>query len=114
MTWTPFKYTKPLYVLISNFTFSGGEHFVFTLKITKKATLVGATTGGGAHPCAFVGIDTGVMFKVPIGRSYDPETNEDWEGKGISPDISCSEEEALARAQEDISSKFSTTVDSKI
>ena len=65
-------------------------------------------------PCAFVGIETGVMFKVPIGRSYNPETNEDWEGKGVSPDISCPEEKALARAQEDISSKLSTTADSEI
>ncbi|MHA2295589.1 MAG: S41 family peptidase [Candidatus Hodarchaeales archaeon] len=105
-TWTPFKYTKLVYVLTGNFTFSGGEHFAYALKIHGKATLVGTNTGGGAHPVAFVGLDTGVLFKVPIGRTYDPKTNEDWEGKGVIPDISCSEDDALAEALKDSYNKL--------
>ncbi len=101
-TRTPFYYTKPVYVLTSGFTFSGGEHFAFALKIHKRATVVGAHTGGGAHPVAFIGLDTGIMFKVPIGRTYDPKTNKDWEGIGVAPDINCSEENALAEATNDI------------
>ena len=94
-TKTPFKYTKPVYALTSGFTGSCGEHFVFALKIHKKATLIGANTAGLAHPVAFVGLDTGILFKVPIGRTYDPTTKEDWEGIGVAPDISCSEDSAL-------------------
>lgn len=101
-TKTTFSYTKPVYVLTSGFTFSGGEHFAFPLKIHKRATIVGANTGGGAHPIALIGLDTGILFKVPIGRTYNPKTNEDWEGTGVTPDISCSEDNALTEAQKDI------------
>ena len=95
---TPFKYIKPVYALTSGFTGSCGEHFVFALKIHRKATLIGANTAGLAHPVAFVGLDSGILFKVPIGRTYNPETNEDWEGTGVAPDISCSEDIALTEA----------------
>jgi len=101
-TKTPFKYTKPIYALTSGFTGSCGEHFAFALKIHKKATLVGTNTAGLAHPVAFIGLDTGILFKVPIGRTYNPKTNEDWEGTGIAPDIRCSEDDALTEAEKDI------------
>jgi len=103
---TPFKYVKPVYALTSRFTGSCGEHFVFALKIHKKATLIGANTAGLAHPVAFVGLDTGILFKVPIGRTYNPKTNEDWEGTGITPDISCSEDTALTEALKIIYTKL--------
>jgi len=103
-TKTPFTYLKPVYVLTSGFTFSAGEHFTFALKIHKRATIVGSNTGGGAHPVALIGLDTGILLKVPIGRTYDPKTNEDWEGTGVAPDIRCSEDEALTEAEKDIHS----------
>ena len=37
---------KPVYVLTSAHTFSGGEEFVYDLKAQKRATIVGETTGG--------------------------------------------------------------------
>jgi len=106
-TKTPFKYTKPLYALSSGFTGSCGEKFVFALKIHKKATLVGTNTAGLAHPCALISLDTGILFKVPIGRTYNPKTNEDWEGTGVTPDIRCSEDNALTEALEDIRARAS-------
>ena len=104
-TETPFTYTKPIYVLTSHFTFSGAEHFAFAMKIHKRATLIGSNTGGGAHPVAIIGLDTGLLFKVPIGRTYDPRTNKDWEGTGVIPDIRCPEEEALTEAEKDLHMK---------
>lgn len=103
-TKTPFKYKKPIYALTSGFTGSCGEHFVFALKIHKKATLVGTNTAGLAHPVALIGLDTGILFKVPIGRTYNPKTNEDWEGTGVTPDIRSSEDDALTEAEKDINS----------
>jgi C-terminal processing protease CtpA/Prc len=41
---------KPIYVLTSARTFSGAEEFTYNLKNLKRATIVGETTGGGAHP----------------------------------------------------------------
>jgi len=112
-TRTPFKYMKPVYALTSGFTFSAGEHFAFALKIHKKATLVGTNTGGGAHPVVIIGLDTGIMFKVPIGRTYDPKTNEDWEGTGVTPDISCSEDAALTEAQKDTKKRLNAETTDK-
>jgi C-terminal processing protease CtpA/Prc len=41
---------RRVYVLISEMTFSGGEEFCYNLKTQGRATLIGQTTGGGAHP----------------------------------------------------------------
>lgn len=40
----------PVYVLTSSYTFSGAEEFSYNLKNLKRATIIGGTTGGGAHP----------------------------------------------------------------
>ena len=112
-TRTPFKYTKPIYVLTSSFTGSCGEHFAFALKIHKRATLVGTNTAGMAHPVAIIGLDTGILFKVPIGRTYNPETKEDWEGTGVATDIHCLEDNALAEALEDVHLRLITETTDK-
>ena len=41
---------KDVYVLTSNRTFSGAEEFANNLKVLKRATIIGETTGGGANP----------------------------------------------------------------
>ena len=42
--------SKPVYILTSLRTFSAAEEFTYNLKNLKRATIVGETTGGGAHP----------------------------------------------------------------
>ena len=63
---------QPVYVLTSHETFSGGEEFTFDLKTQKRATIVGETTGGGAHPVR--GLPAGDHFTigVPFGRNHQP------------------------------------------
>ena len=39
-----------LYILTSARTFSGAEEFTYNMKNLKRATVIGETTGGGAHP----------------------------------------------------------------
>lgn len=40
---------KPVYILTSSSTFSAAEQFCYDLKMLRRATLVGETTGGAAH-----------------------------------------------------------------
>lgn len=90
---------QPVYVLTSHQTFSGGEEFTFDLQTQKRATIVGETTGGGAHPVR--GLSAGDHFSigVPFGRPINPVTHGDWEGKGVEPDVKVSAADALATAQ---------------
>ncbi len=90
---------QPVYVLTSHQTFSGGEEFTFDLQTQKRATIVGETTGGGAHPVR--GLSAGDHFSigVPFGRPINPVTHGDWEGKGVEPDVKVSAGDALSTAQ---------------
>jgi retinol-binding protein 3 len=90
---------QPVYVLTSHSTFSGGEEFTFDLKTQKRATIVGETTGGGAHPVR--GMPAGDHFSigVPFGRPINPVTKGDWEGTGVEPDVKVTAADALATAE---------------
>lgn len=91
--------TKPVYVLVSARTFSGGEEFTYDLQTQKRATIVGETTGGGAHPVRGRRIDAHFMLGVPFARPVNPVTHTDWEGTGVTPDVKVPASDALATAQ---------------
>lgn len=89
-----------LYVLTSNYTFSAAEEFTYNLKNMKRATIIGETTGGGAHPVnthCFEGLP--FVFRLPYGRAINPISGTNWEGTGVEPDIKVPKEEALETAQ---------------
>ena len=90
---------KPVYVLTSSYTFSGAEEFTYNLKAVKRATIIGETTGGGAHPVSGQRIDDHFMIGVPFARAINPITRTNWEGTGVEPDIEVPASEALATAQ---------------
>lgn len=90
------KFTgKPIFVLTSPKTFSAGEQFSYNLKSLKRATLIGETTGGGAHPMAPHRIDDHFGIRVPFGRFIDSVTKMDWEGTGVEPDVMVAADQAL-------------------
>jgi retinol-binding protein 3 len=94
------KFTgKPVFVLTSRRTFSAAEDLCYALKNLKRATLIGETTGGGAHPVEPKRIDGHFSVIVPTGRSISPITKTDWEGTGVEPDVKVSAAEALDVAQ---------------
>jgi hypothetical protein len=102
---------KPVFVLTSRRTFSAAEAFCYALKTLKRATLIGETTGGGAHPMDPKRIDDHFSVMVPTGRSVSPITKTDWEGTGVEPDIKVAApdalDEALKRAREQTASSGS-------
>ncbi|GLH73357.1 interphotoreceptor retinoid-binding protein [Geothrix limicola] len=89
------RYTKPVYVLTSARTFSGGEECAYDFQTQKRATLVGETTGGGANPGGAVLLAHGFFAFIPTGRAINPVTNTNWEHVGVKPDVAAPAAEAL-------------------
>jgi C-terminal processing protease CtpA/Prc len=89
---------KPVYVLISHTTFSAGEEFAYNLQTRQRATLIGETTAGGAHPGSPHRVHAHFEAFIPSGRAINPITGTDWEGVGVEPDVAVSQEEALGVA----------------
>jgi C-terminal processing protease CtpA/Prc len=74
---------KPVFILTSSRTFSGGEHFAYDLKTLKRATIVGETTSGASH-----------------GSSPPPDGIKPiWEGAGVEPDVMVKAADALQVAE---------------
>ncbi len=88
-----------LYILTSRRTFSAAEEFTYNLKNLKRATIVGETTGGGAHPGGSQIVNDDFLVWVPTGRAVNPITKTNWEGTGIEPHIAVKQEKALDKAR---------------
>ncbi|MDQ3019325.1 MAG: S41 family peptidase [Bacteroidota bacterium] len=88
-----------LYILTSNYTFSAAEEFTYNLKNLKRATIVGETTGGGAHPGDVLAVNADFVIFVPNGNAINPITKSNWEGTGVIPDIAVSQDKALQTAK---------------
>lgn len=89
---------KPVWVLTSRRTFSGGEEFAYNLQCLGRATLVGETTAGGAHPSGIFQLHQHFDCLIPTGRPINPTTGRDWEAVGVTPDIQVSASAALDTA----------------
>ena len=89
---------KPAFVLTSKNTFSGGEEFTNNLKVLKRATIVGETTGGGAHPVRGHRITEHFGIGVPFARAINPVTHTNWEGTGVEPEVKVEASKALEAA----------------
>lgn len=81
------RYSKPVYVLTSARTFSGGEECAYDFQTQKRATLVGGTTGGGANPGDVFALGHSFFAFVPVGRPVNPITHTNWEHVGVKPKI---------------------------
>ncbi len=86
---------KPVYVLTSKRTFSAAEEFAYDLQSLRRATVVGDTTGGGAHPGMLIQFLRDYQIFIPMGRAINPVTKTNWEGTGVRPDIPVPAERAL-------------------
>ena len=89
---------KPVYILTGSTSFSAAEWFAYSLKKLGRATLVGETTAGGAHPVDRRPVDADFFVQVPIGQIRDPVDHGDFEGKGVTPDHAVASADALAVA----------------
>jgi C-terminal processing protease CtpA/Prc len=98
-----------VYVLTSGRTFSAAEEFTYNLKNLKRGTIVGDTTGGGAHPVeGFFWANLNLSASVPFGRAINPITGTNWEGTGVAPDLAVPSDQALESAHADALKKILT------
>ena len=101
----------PVYVLTSGRTFSAAEEFSYNLRNLGRATIVGETTGGGAHPVDFIllhseATDRYYQLVLPTARAISPITKTNWEGTGVEPHIACEADGALDQALLDAYAKL--------
>jgi hypothetical protein len=89
---------RGVYVLTSARTFSAPESFAYELRQTRRATIVGEVTGGGAHSGAWFPLDDWFSLFIPLSRYVSAVSGSDWEGTGVTPDVVCGASEALERA----------------
>ncbi|MFL6625982.1 MAG: S41 family peptidase [Vitreoscilla sp.] len=100
---------RELIVLTSHETFSAGEDLAYALKNLHRATLVGETTGGGAHPGDMHRLGDHFAAFIPDSRSISPITHGDWEGSGVAPDVAVPADQALAAARKRLMQSFAAT-----
>ena len=88
----------PVYVLTSNATGSAAEEFAYNLKHMERATLIGETTVGAAHPVTTEIVREHFQVRLPYGRPINPITNKNWEVTGVEPHIAVPQAQALETA----------------
>jgi C-terminal processing protease CtpA/Prc len=88
-------FTAKVFYLTSARTASAAEHLALAFKRTHRAVLIGEPTSGANHFGGREPLGAGLSAFVPVGRSFDPDTGEDWEGRGITPDIAVPSDQAL-------------------
>ena len=96
-TATPLQDAR-IYVLTSRRTGSAAEHFALSLKRTGRATLIGESTAGAGHYGGPVDVGSGYSAFIPVGRTFDLDNDQGWEGTGVSPNIPVPADQALDEA----------------
>jgi C-terminal processing protease CtpA/Prc len=82
------RYTdRPVYILTSARTFSGGEALAYDLQALKRATVVGEVTRGGAHASLVLSLREHIELRLPVARTVNAVTGSNWEAIGIQPDV---------------------------
>ena len=87
-----------VYLLTAGRTASAAEHFALAMKRTGRATLIGEATAGAGHFGGMLPLNDNFAAFIPVGRTFDPDTGEGWEGSGVSPDVAVPPADALVEA----------------
>lgn len=89
---------KPVFVLASQQTFSGGEELTYNLQAFKRGVVVGEVTGGGANPGGLLSLGHQFTAFIPGGYPVHAVTRSNWEGVGVKPDVEVNAEQAMSKA----------------
>lgn len=89
----------PLFVLTSARTASAAEAFAYTLQSAKRAVVVGETSMGAANPGGEVDAGNGFSIFVSFATPINPITHDNWEGRGVVPDVAVASNVAFDTAR---------------
>lgn len=95
-----FGKTKPVYVLTSRATFSGGEQLAYDLQQLDRAVVVGEPTRGGAHAREGFRVHPHLEATISVAAAVNPVTGSSWEGTGVSPHTQTPAAQALETAHQ--------------
>ena len=87
-----------VFYLTSKRSASAAEHLALAFKRSHRATVIGETTYGAGHYGRMVPVGGIYAAFVPVGRTFDPDTGEGWEGVGVKPDVAVAADRALDEA----------------
>ena len=91
--------SRPLFLLTSARTFSGGEGLAFILQERHRGEVIGETTAGAANPGRPYSVGDRFEVVVPNGQVRTTATGRNWEGAGVIPDVPAPAADALRVAQ---------------
>lgn len=80
------QFTKPIILLTSSETFSGGEIFTMSMRVLPHVTVIGENTGGGLSNMLFRQLPNGWIFGLS-NEVYKTPDNEIYEGVGLPPNV---------------------------
>jgi retinol-binding protein 3 len=85
---------RPIYVLTSNRTFSGGEGMAFILQEQQRAEVVGEKTAGAANGGRPFPVNAWFEVTIPTFQVRGAVSGQNWEGTGVKPDVTVSASDA--------------------
>ena len=88
----------PLYILQHKNLASAGEFFGYTLQQQGRATIIGETSAGLAHYTGAMAVNDWLFVRIPLSRPLFPKTGDNFEQRGVKPDIVVTADAALTRA----------------
>lgn len=92
-------YDKPIYILTSGTTFSLAEHVTYHLRAFRNATVIGERTYGGGKAFDPIIVNDDFYLRIPRIEMVNTLTKSMYaEGKGITPDIAVSSDNAFDTA----------------
>jgi hypothetical protein len=86
---------RPVYVLTSRQTFSGGEGFAFLLQELGRAVIIGEGTAGAANAAGRYRVNEYFEAQVSSSTVRTVKSGRNWEGSGVQPDVAAAASDAL-------------------
>lgn len=100
---------RPVYVLMSERTFSAAEEFAAHVEAFGFATLVGEATRGGGFNNSFFPLPGGHVISISTGKATHAKTGRGWEQTGIKPAMPVAQARALEVAHAEALAALSKT-----